>query len=157
MGPLLDPLGKNFSHLMALATMYDTSGLRLGKSVVKFIFFHLNRFFMPRDGGSRNLSRLSSHAQSTLSHLKNVIIKKSKLTLRLNINILGVFLLLQLRHLKHLRIPLNIKEHMRVLIAPEPLIFPVKPNGRLLFQHAPQRILILQRRVHRTHVLPCQP
>jgi len=50
MGPLLDPLGKNFSHLMALATMYDTSGLRLGKSVVKFIFFHLNRFFMPRRG-----------------------------------------------------------------------------------------------------------
>jgi len=38
-GPSFPHPGKNFSHLTAEATIYDTSGSHFGKSVVKFIFF----------------------------------------------------------------------------------------------------------------------
>lgn len=49
-GPSSPLPGKYFSHLTALATIQLTNGSFLGKSVVKFIFFHLNRFLIPRRG-----------------------------------------------------------------------------------------------------------
>jgi hypothetical protein len=46
----------------------------------------------------------------------------------LNINVLGVLLLTQLLHTEYLRVHVQVVKHVGVLIAPQPLIFPVEAD-----------------------------
>lgn len=53
---------------------------------------------------------------------------KQELTFRLDVNVLWVLLLCELLHSKYLRVVVKIIEHVRVLVAAQPFIFPVKAD-----------------------------
>lgn len=65
------------------------------------------------------------------------------LTFRLNINVLGVLLLTELLHAEYLRVHVQVVEHVSVLVAPQPFIFPVKADRLRATKVLPELIIVL--------------
>jgi hypothetical protein len=65
------------------------------------------------------------------------------LTFRLNINVLGVLLLTELLHTKYLRVHVQVVEHVSVLVAPQPFIFPIEADRFRPTKVLPKLIFVL--------------
>ena len=66
-----------------------------------------------------------------------------RLTFRLNIDILWVLFLVKFLHAKYFRVFVEIVQHVSVLVAPQPLVLPIKPDWGRTPQHLPQIVLIV--------------
>ena len=140
-GPLFVLKGKNFSHLTALATMQLTSGLRLGRSVVKFIFFHLQRFFIPKRGNPK--SEPIEFALTKYICPSENIKKSDVLTLWLDVDVLGMLLLTKFLHVENSYVVVNVVEHVCVLVTAQPFLFPIESYRHRAFKQSAQILVII--------------
>ena len=67
-----------------------------------------------------------------------------QLTSRLNVDIFRVLLLGQLLHAEYGRVAVQVVEHVRVLVAAQPLVLPVEADGLGPAQHVPQIVFVIQ-------------
>ena len=67
-----------------------------------------------------------------------------QLTLWLNVNVLRVLLLGELLHAENAAVVVQVKEHVRILITPQPLVLPVKPEWLRRTKQAPHVVFVFQ-------------
>jgi len=95
--------------------------------------------------GNQSLSRSYWLWRNKPGHLKQEISfykGNCLLTLWLNVNVLWMLLFAELLHSEHLRVVVQVVKHMRVLITPQPFIFPIKAYGFRPAQILPQLVFI---------------
>ena len=88
----------------------------MGKSVVKFIFFHLYNFLNPSRGNPKSDPielALTKYTWPSAHDLKNL----RKLTLWLYVDVLRVLLLIHLLHVKDIGVGVQVVEHVCILVA----------------------------------------
>jgi hypothetical protein len=64
------------------------------------------------------------------------------LTLRLHVDVFRVLFLAHLLHAERRLVGVDVVEHVRVLVAAQPLVFPVEPHRQAAAGQLPQDVLV---------------